>query len=119
MFYTMLKFASNCEEYMKEPIIMISNEINDNISRSSVMFDKQEHEPGDQSYQETCFKRIDGPWSWIMSVLLMTSSLFIFGCASTYGILFPNILKDFKSTRALTGTKTSRFCRHVACKSMV
>ncbi|KXJ12840.1 hypothetical protein AC249_AIPGENE8816 [Exaiptasia diaphana] len=83
---------------------MAIDDIKENISsRSSEIFDNLVQAQGDRPYEETGFRRIDGPWSWIMSVLLLMSSLFTYGCASTYGILFPKILKDLKSTRALTG----------------
>ena len=48
-------------------------------------------------------KRIDGPWSWIMCSLLLSSILVQYGCVATYGILFPNILKEFQTGRAITG----------------
>jgi hypothetical protein len=49
------------------------------------------------------FTRIDGPWSWILCVFLLTCCLVVYGCSSTYGILFPKILEELKSGKAITG----------------
>jgi hypothetical protein len=49
------------------------------------------------------FTRMDGPLSWILCVFLLTSYLVVLGCSSTYGILFPEILEEFKSGKAITG----------------
>ncbi|KXJ13821.1 hypothetical protein AC249_AIPGENE4859 [Exaiptasia diaphana] len=48
------------------------------------------------------FKRIDGPWSWLLCFLFFLCNVLAYGFIATYGILFPNILKDFSSGRAIT-----------------
>lgn len=64
-----------------------------------------QHDKDDRAYERPLdkFKRIDGPWSWIMCVLFASCNLLMFGCVKTYGILFPSILNEFNSGRAITG----------------
>ncbi|KAK3699581.1 hypothetical protein QZH41_014292 [Actinostola sp. cb2023] len=64
--------------------------------------DGERYEPERLPAASTDFKRMDGPWSWIMCVLLLTSTLLQYGCVCTYGILFPEILNEFQSGRAVT-----------------
>ncbi|XP_020903015.1 monocarboxylate transporter 7-like [Exaiptasia diaphana] len=54
-----------------------------------------------ESCKSSRFTRVDGPWSWIVVVFLLFCILFQYGCTSTYGILFPDILRGLKSSRAL------------------
>lgn len=72
-----------------------------------------EEETLDEQYGMNAIKsfasRKDGAWSWIMCTLLFLCNLFLFGCATTYGILFPNILKEFGKGRAITGTRGKSF----------
>jgi hypothetical protein len=49
------------------------------------------------------FMEIDGSGSWLMCATLLVCSLVGYGCISTYGILFPAILEEFKSGRSVTG----------------
>ncbi|XP_031565152.1 monocarboxylate transporter 10-like [Actinia tenebrosa] len=48
------------------------------------------------------FTRTDGPWSWLLCLLLLTSCLVVYGCSSTYGIMFPGVLEELQSGKAIT-----------------
>lgn len=73
------------------------------MAESLMYQDLDDDEPVDESRPLKNFKRIDGTWSWFVCVLFFTCSLIEFGSAASYGILFPNILKEFNTTRAIAG----------------